>query len=337
MKSIIYLLVFIGISLSTLSFSQDIHFTNYHYSPLYLSPTKTGAFRGTYRVGANVRDQFSSFIETPYQTFMAYGDMPIGFGFKPHHWIGVGLNVYTDRAGLLNFQNSGAHISIAYHLAVDPKYKTVFSFGLQYGTTQRKINSTNYSSFETLNGNLADPDLTLLQDFNPSISDLNIGLSMKRWTSKDSYIDFGVSIYHLLQSSYRFSGSTIDNPISNRINIYGEYYIQSTDQLALRPTVVYSRIYQFQNLFGQFNLEYKLKKKGSNILKGGIGYRANDAIQLLAGMIFRGWDVGIAYDLTVSSAAEFNNRFGGIELGVRKIFTINRVPKVNAKALCPRL
>ena len=93
----------------------------------------------------------------------------------------------------------------------------------------------------------------------------------------------------------------------------------------------------FQNLFGQFNLEYRPNKKSDTIIKGGLGYRSGDAVQLLAGIIYKGWDVGIAYDLTVSSAADLTNRYGGIELGIRRIIIANRKPDVNPKELCPRL
>ena len=162
------LLLVVGLFISSIVSAQDIHFTNYYYSPLYLSPAKTGAFAGSFRFGANVREQFSTFIDKPYQTLMAYADMPLAIGFKPHHWIGAGLNVYTDKAGDLNFKNTGAHLSVAYHYAIDPKYKTVITLGLQFGMTQRNIDADSYQSSETLNGNANDPDRNLLDNFNPS-------------------------------------------------------------------------------------------------------------------------------------------------------------------------
>jgi type IX secretion system PorP/SprF family membrane protein len=317
--------------------SQDIHFSNYHYAPLQLSPAKTGAFLGTYRTGANVRDQYNSFIENSYQTATAYADMPVAYGLKDHHWIGVGLDVFTDKAGDLALRNSGAHLGFAYHLAVDPKYKTIFTFGFQFGLTQRSIDRSNFRSETSLANNFNDPDLDLLEDFNPTLSDVNIGVSLKNWTSKRSYIDLGVALYHLTQSSYTFSGSSVQNSIANRINAYGEYFYQTSPKLNYRTTVIYSNTSQFTNLIGQFNLEYKNNKKSNTILKGGLGYRVGDAMQILAGLIYKGWDVGLTYDLTVSSAAEFNNNIGGIELGVKKVFIKNKKPEVKAKELCPRL
>ncbi len=322
--------------LSTLAYSQDIHFTNYEYSPLYLSPAKTGEFAGTYRVGANVRSQFNTFISEPYQTVMAFADLNIAAGLKPHHWIGVGINVYSDRAGDLAYQNTGAHLGFAYHFAVDPKYKTVFTLGAQYGMTRRNIDTQNYFSGETLRGNASDPDIDLITDFNPNVGDLNVGVSMKKWTSKTAYIDMGVAVNHLLQNEFTFTGSTARNEVARRVNAYAEYHIQSTRQLAFRPMIVYSRMFNFQNLFGQFNLEYKPNRKSDTILKGGLGYRVGDAVQFLAGMVYKGWDIGIAYDLTVSSAASYTGGFGGVEIGLKKAFTVATEPESKPVILCPK-
>jgi len=233
--------------------------------------------------------------------------------------------------------NSGAHLGFAYHLAVDPNYKTILTFGFQFGMTQRSIDKTNFRSETTLANNFNDPDIDLLEDFNPTLSDINIGVSLKKWTSKSSYIDLGVSLYHLTQSTYTFSGSSVQNPVANRINAYGEYFYQTSPKLNYRTTIIYSNTSQFTNLIGQFNLEYKNNKKSNTILKGGLGYRVGDAMQILAGLIYKGWDVGLTYDLTVSSASEFNNTLGGIELGVKKVFITNKKPEVKAKELCPRL
>jgi len=337
MKKRKYLLAFLLVGLFYSSYSQDIHFSNYYYTPLYLSPAKTGDFASNYRVGGAIRDQFSSFFENPYQTVLAYVDTNIDFGFGEKHWISVGMNIHADRAGDLSYSNSGMLGSIAYHLPLDPSYKTVITAGVQYGVTQRNINGDSFRSEETLAGNNNDPDRMLLNDFNPSINDLNVGIDIKRWTSKTAYFNVGIAMNHILKPEFRFSGSNIDNPVDRRMNIYAEYYVQSTKQLALRPMVVYSKIYNFTNLYGQFNVEYRVNKKSSTLIKGGLGYRSGDALQMLAGLIYKGWDVGLAYDMTVSSAADYNSGFGAIELGVKKIFIVNKKPKVKLKALCPRL
>lgn len=335
MKGRTKLLILVGLFISSIISAQDIHYTNYSYSPLYLSPANTGAFAGSYRFGINVRDQFSSFIQEPYQTLMAYGDVPLALGLKPYHWIGAGVNVFVDKAGDLNFKNTGAHLSLAYHYALDPKYKSVITLGVQYGMNQRDIDGEKYQSRETLSGN-NDPDRELLDDFNPTVADLNIGVNFKRWTSKTAYSNFGISVYHLLQSEYSFSGSNVQNPVARRLNVFEEFYFQTSKQLAFRVNIVYSRMIRFQNLFGQLNLEYKPNKKTDTLIKGGVGFRTRDAIQFLGGVVYKGWDFGVAFDLTVSTAQTYTNGYGGLELGIKKILIVNRDPKIIPVILCPK-
>jgi len=329
------ILILLCVTCSAVLFSQDLHFTNYYYSPLYLSPAKTGDFAGTYRFSVNARTQFDSFIIEPYRTLMVSADMNIAAGFKPYHWISAGLNVFTDGAGDLSYRTSGAHASAAYHWAFDQKYNTVITLGAQIGMTQRRIDQSSYNSALTLEGK-SDADLDLLNNFNPTISDFNFGLGFKKKTSKKAYIDLGVAVNHATQSDFMFTGSNTRQIVGRRINAYAEYFVQSSKKLAFRPVVVYSRMFNFQNLFGQLNFEYKTNKKTETILKGGLGYRAGDAIQFLAGTIYKGWDVGIAYDLTVSSAQRLTNGFGGFEIGLRKILVKNTKPVTPPVILCPR-
>ena len=95
-------------------------------------------------------------------------------------------------------------------------------------------------------------------------------------------------------------------------------------------------MFNFQNLFGQVNLQYQPNRKSPTLLKGGLGYRAGDALQFLAGMYYKGWDVGIAYDLTVSTARRFTNGFGALEIGIKKILIKNTKPEVKPVILCPK-
>ena len=331
------MLICLCVSVTAVLFSQDLHFTNYYYSPLYLSPAKTGDFAGTYRFSVNARTQFDSFIIEPYRTLMVSADMNIAEGFEPYHWISAGLNVFTDSAGDLAYKTTGVHASGAYHWAFDQKYNSVITLGLQVGMTQRRIDDSKYASETSLKeGRDNDSDLDLLENFSPNITDFNFGIGYKKRISKTAYIDLGVALNHATQSDFNFTGSNVRQTVGRRVNAYAEYFVRSSKKLAFRPTIVYSRMFNFQNLFGQLNMEYKPNKKTETILKGGLGYRVGDAIQFLAGAVYKGWDVGIAYDLTVSSAQRLTNGFGGLEIGLRKILVKNTKPVTPPVILCPR-
>ena len=48
--------------------AQDIHFSQFYFSPLNLNPAATGIFDGDYRIAGNHRQQWRS-VTTPYTTF----------------------------------------------------------------------------------------------------------------------------------------------------------------------------------------------------------------------------------------------------------------------------
>ena len=67
------IIVFILILINSFLNAQDIHFSQYYASPMTVNPAYTGMFNGTYRVGANYRNQWAS-VSVPYKTFAAYAD-----------------------------------------------------------------------------------------------------------------------------------------------------------------------------------------------------------------------------------------------------------------------
>ena len=79
--------------------AQDIHFTQFTYAPLSVSPAQTGLFEGTYRIGGLYRSQWNSGVKNGYQTPVLYVDLPIA-GLRKQDWIGLGVNFARDAAGL---------------------------------------------------------------------------------------------------------------------------------------------------------------------------------------------------------------------------------------------
>ena len=49
--------------------AQDIHFTQWMFSPLNLNPGETGRFDGDFRVVGNYRSQWGAVMEKQYKTF----------------------------------------------------------------------------------------------------------------------------------------------------------------------------------------------------------------------------------------------------------------------------
>jgi len=316
--------------------AQDVHLTNYRMAPMSFNPAMTGHFYGTYRIGAVYRDQFSSFFTSGYKSQMLFFDTPQAVGFTPNDWVGAGVHFYNDQAGDIGFNNVGVLLSGAYHYALDSDYSQVFSFGLQYGIAQVKINNPNAAKFgdEIKSGFLgSSEDLNLLQQINEAFQDINLGAQYRYLIDRDHQFTIGGAVSRI--SISRVVAERFINKPHLRINAHASYQFPISEKFSLDPTIWYSRSVVFTNLMTQMNSNYRLSKK--NILHTGIGYRWDDSVDFLVGLTYDTWTFSLAFDMTVSSAAAYNNNNGAIELGVYKIINIYKRPVVKPVKFCDRV
>lgn len=318
--------------------TQDLHLTNYRFSPLFFNPAHTGAFHGSYRVAGAYRDQYSSFIQNGYKSQFLTLDSPIDLGFGKHHWVGWGFTLFGDKAGDIALKTSGILGSAAYHIAFDKDYSNVLTIGAQYGIVGRKFGDTGAARFADV---LSDPNMTesadksLIDAFNDSYNDLNIGLMYRMIASEQGSFETGVSVHHILDQG-RSLGFQGINHFGMRINAHGLYCYFVNNTLLIEPAVYVSLQDKSKDISLQLNAEYLLRGLDNAVLTGGIGYRAGDAIEVLLGGRYKDWQFGIAYDITVSSASTFTNYSGGLELGVLKILKFYKRPEPDPTVFCPR-
>jgi len=330
--------------------AQDLHYSNYTYSPLYLNPANTGGFNGSIRVGASHRDQFRTFIGEAYQSTMVYVDSPVSFLANEKMWLGLGANLFSDRVGDLGFGLGGVTGSAAFHYSLDDNYTTVFALGAQYGIVQRKISKAGAAIWgdQLLDPSLTSQDQSLIDDFNTTFSDVNVGLNMKHWFSDDNQLEVGVSAHHLTSPTFKLQNSNTNNRVNIRYNAYASIQIMASSKFYLIPAAYFSQYDNVSNIQAQLNSKILLEKKKKNkkeaaklrdqsYLTLGVGYRFGDALQFFAGGIHKSWEFGLSYDLTTSTANEYNNAVGGLEIGVKKYIDLRKKPEIKVINICPRV
>lgn len=316
--------------------AQDLHYTNYAAAPQILNPAKIGDFLGTFKVGAIYRDQFSSFFNQGFKSQGVFAEANLPIGFKAHHWVSFGLALDTDTSGDLSFGTTRVTGTGAYHLALDKKYKNIFSVGVQYGMITRRSDPTALRTNTTLTGATTDPDQQLLQLYDNSGADVNVGVKFESQLNKRTRFELGTGFYHFLASrtSNTSSGIATGDLIPFRVNVHTSLDHQFNKKVSLEPRIVYSRADNATDLSLQFVTSYQFPKSEFDL---GLGYRVGDALEFILGYHFNGWHAFGAYDMTVSSASEFNNNVGGFEIGVYKILVKHPKAKVETKQICPRL
>jgi len=329
--------------------AQDLHFTNYFITPTFFNPAQTGAFSGNLRGAMLYRDQWRSVTSTPFQEAVIAFDSPIVFGLTKQHWVGVGATLFYDKAGASPSQTwSGFYPSVSYHVGLDKKFKNVITIGVQYGFASRGYNIGDWLSEDEglaqFNGmNIMSPDREFIKgtgtggdDFSAGYGDLNIGLLFKSTIDKFSKVEIGAAMMHVLNPSFNFGMGGGQNEIGSRINAHLKYRRATSRRMIWEPSVYYSSTTGASNIQIQLRNQYLLKKKGDISIITGLGYRMGDAVQLLTGMQYKDWTVALSYDYGISELAS-EGIATAYELGVLKMFTFNKRPKVKPIIYCPRL
>lgn len=322
--------------------AQDMHFTQYQYAPTFFNPANTGNFYGSYRAGLIYRDQARSWFTSSlaYQTPALFVDANFGLALRKQDWTALGLTVVADKTGALGLQTLSYSMNGAYHFSLDKKRKNVLTLGVQYGQSSVSLDPDKAKTESLIRGK--ELEALQLQDLSEGYSNLNVGGLWVGKPSKTTRMEIGAAVGHLLSGSYTIMSDSMktitpDNDISTRINAHAKYRFLASKTMALEPVIYFSSMAGVTNTQIQLNSAFLLNQEKEMALTAGLGYRTSDAAQLMVGMNYGLWSVGLAYDWTLSGASEANNGFGAFEIGVSRIFYKFSRPKINPILICPRL
>ena len=340
--------------------SQDIHFTHFRMAPLSVSPALTGSFRGTYRISAIYRDQWRSVQNSsPYKTPFISAEVNLfGDVLMANDWISGGISFVSDRTGSLNYKRQLTNLNVGYHISFDKDYSNVFSIGASYGSGTEGFNTLNVSTPSSLENNGvvrenfgADQEGNVDQTF----SDLSIGVAYKtQINDQGDLFRIAITGAHLTAPNVSLIGGSriVDpmnpNPIPNpdpnagrevglqrRMTLMAEASLLTTDKVRVNPALLYQTKGGFSELVLQGTADYLLDPQKGTVVTGGLGYRLNDAFELIGGIQIKDLRFGISYDLTTSSFTEAGG--GAFELSVGYVGRIYKSPDVKPVIFCPRL
>jgi type IX secretion system PorP/SprF family membrane protein len=322
--------LYIGIAIlfvSIFTVAQDVHFSQLNMSPLLLNPANAGAFKGNQRVVANYRDQWRS-VAAPYSTFALAADMAM---LKSNSGkLGVGIQLFRDKAGDLSMGTTSAIGNVAYHVKINNKQN--LSAGISGGIAQRNANLVAGRYGNQYDGQGHSNNLTSGESFNSQnfiFGDFSGGLlwnyssSASTISSKDG-IDatVGVSYQHfnrpkrsLIQSDERFYAKTVAHALVS-------YGIKNTS-IELQPAFYYFMQGNSKETVAGVNFRYVLKEeskytglvKGAAVSLGGY-YRIQDAAIIAATIEYGSYTIGLSYDVNTSKLRSASNYKGGFEISL---------------------
>lgn len=295
-------IIFFFLVQSSFVFGQDMQFTQFYASPLYLNPAFTGA-NVCSRATLVYRNQWPS-IKTAYKSYLLSIDHYIS---KQH--LGVGLQVAVDEAGTGALRTTIINPSFAYEVKLN---KTNYiRLGVQPGATIKTINFDKLLFGDQIarGGNTGASSVTTVENPTQTKGFFDIGAGALFYSSN---FWIGTSFFHLNkpnESLFISDGSKL--PI--KYSVHGGYkYILNEDEKDpnLKKSVSTVMHYKGQGEFDQFDIGVYYTQYGVNLglwYRGipGLkaykpGYSNNDAVAAIIGFQQDRLSIGYSYDITIS-------------------------------------
>jgi len=311
--------------------AQDIHFSQYNNAPMLVNPANAGSIHGDYRAVLNYKNQWSS-INNAYETFGLSYDR--GFFKKEIHggFLGAGVNIMRDVAGVTKLSTTIAGLSLAYHVPLNREQ--YLTGAVQTGMIQYSI---DYGSFKWDNQYVGEAgfDQSISSGENYKIEDafagdLSAGL-IWNYRSREAYltandglsVNLGIAAFHLNSPliSFYADGS---NRLNSRYVFHGNAFIGLPNtNLGVMPSSIFMlQGNQKECIIGSL-LRYNIREAsrhtnfmGSTSVAFGGGYRVGDAFIIDARFEKSGFMIGFSYDINTSPLKAATHGRGGMELSL---------------------
>lgn len=294
--------------------SQDMHFSQFYASPLYLNPAFTGA-NVCSRFSLTYRNQWPG-VSTAYKSYLGSFD----HSFNQHN-IGIGLQFANDVAGTGGLKTTMINPLISYEATLSRKYS--LRFGVQPGITMKSIEMNKLTFGDQLyrGGNVTTVESPTLSRTFFDFGAGTIFYGSNFW--------IGASAYHLNRPNESlFEVSTARLPV--RYSVHGGYKYnlnkdETPDDIKKSLTVAFN--YRGQAKFDQFDIglyytrsifNVGLWYRGIPVLKAyKSGYKNNDAIVFIIGLELERFNIGYSYDVTISGLSNVTNGSHEVTLNVQ--------------------
>ena len=275
MKKIIILILAV-ISVITVSAQQDPQFTQNMFNKLANNPGFAGS-RGVIATSILHRSQWMGFSDdgaaASTQNFSVDAELPFLYG-------GVGLNVVKDN--IAEFSNLGLQASYAYRTELGVGQ---IGMGMSVGMYQSGLNGGALRSAQS-----GDPAIPT-GDVKGSSLDIGAGVY---YNTQDVYI--GLSSAHMTEPTIEWTDGQ-DFGLTRHYFLIAGYYHELNPLLSLNPSMYLKSDGATSQLDINTNLIY------NNKMWGGVSYRLDEGISLLAGMnVNEDLRFGLAYDVTIMNA-----------------------------------
>lgn len=276
------LIIFLFLAWCTGLFAQqDPQFTQYMFNKSLFNPASAGVSEAICLTGFG-RDQWIGFKEdgnsvNPQSYGLAF-DMPV-YSIKS----GVGLTFLYDKLGYE--KNINVKLNYSYHLAFHKKH--LLSIGLSLGLMNKSID------FSKLQPSGDDPMIQSNSVEKATVTDVGLGLHYEAFEKFNA----GFSVTNLIGTKAEIGGPEFY--LSRHYYLYSGYDFElktkGNNRLVLTPGFLLKATSAAVSLDLNAILTY------NGLLWGGLTYRFENALCLMAGINIKGLQLGLSYDYKLGS------------------------------------
>ncbi len=328
MRKILHSIIFTVLGFHILV-AQDIHPSHVHATPLLVSPSFAGMFDGDLRVTADFKSQWKS-VTTNYQTAYLAADIKTPTLFGRNEAFAFGMEMYSDKAGDLDFRNYGVLFSATVLKTLDGyKGRKLLTGGLKFGVLGNSFNPSKINAVDM------EPLLGEIQT-NILYGDWSLGLGWFHEMKKSKNIYYiSASASHINKPNVRF-GLTDDNDeieeLYRKVIIHAGGDFKLGTSMNIMPSITLTDQGPHREIlmgsFWKFAKKGKIKNKDLGIYLGVWGrwyfevdnIRGFDAILAAVRMNVKQTQVTFSYDINTSSLSIASLGRGGPEISITQIF-----------------
>jgi type IX secretion system PorP/SprF family membrane protein len=279
---------------------QDAQFSMNMFNRLAVNPGYTGTNKA---LCATIlyRQQWTAFPGAPKTALLSvdYGRI-----------LGGGLGITVDQDALGFDKTLKAKLSYAYHLPLGPS--GVLGIGLDAGMIQKSL-SGNFIAPDGTTSATGGTDGAIPWGGSAAITyDVGFGLY---YTTNNDKLYVGISSLHLPEQQLNASGGATAFAYNFQYTVARHYYVMAGYRFDLAPdwSVTPSILTKSDASSTQLDINALVKWRSMVFL--GASYRLTDAAVAIAGLEWKGFRFGYAYDFTLSNIKTYSNGTHELMLG----------------------
>lgn len=305
--------------------SQDIHFSQIDINPIIYNPAYTGFFDGGTRFGVAYRNQWAS-VSRAFQTMAATAECAIVRRRYYGDGVSLGVMLYNDRAGTLQYGNTAGNLSIGYYKAIGNQGNHFISVGIQGGGGQ--------SGFNTAEIDMEDPT-DLLEKTSTNFFTITAGVAWFYQPTDELYFKLAFAGHNLNRPNISYS-SMSDAFIERRLSSYARAEYRAWGNISLLPLAAFMLQRNYRETMLGCDVKWYVSESSGNSLSlcGGIHYRWRDAALVELAAEWNSFVFAFTYDANISKLTPASKTIGSLEFGI--IYRAHPGKRVKRKALpCP--